>query len=324
MAVAIFDLDGCLSDDRVRRSLLPGAHSARRGELTQRDFEAYHESMRLDEPINKSVLADAFARGRLIVFCTARPERYRDETTTWLNRNFKQVMEDGSWTLLMRPEGDFRRSPELKVALISHWLLRNGRNWSDIAEAYDDREDVLNVYAQAGARAVYVLDIVGLRRLTNTKSRRPSAGRSDPTPGDVTAAPGAQEFIALYTPSRDANRNDPDFPLLDDGAQLINTEAANDVPVSVPEILEGMAATFRERNNAYGENYRTVAPVMKLLFRGKGLDPAMVLTDQWHLFELLIVKLTRFANSELTHKDSIHDAAVYAAMIEACLENEDE
>jgi hypothetical protein len=31
------------------------------------------------------------------------------------------------------------------------------------------------------------------------------------------------------------------------------------------------------------------------------------------------VKLTRFANSNLTHRDSIHDAMVYAAMVEHCV-----
>jgi hypothetical protein len=33
----------------------------------------------------------------------------------------------------------------------------------------------------------------------------------------------------------------------------------------------------------------------------------------------MIVKITRFANSDLNHKDSIHDAAVYAAMVESLL-----
>ena len=31
----------------------------------------------------------------------------------------------------------------------------------------------------------------------------------------------------------------------------------------------------------------------------------------------MIVKLTRFSNSELSHLDSIHDCAVYAAMVES-------
>jgi hypothetical protein len=36
----------------------------------------------------------------------------------------------------------------------------------------------------------------------------------------------------------------------------------------------------------------------------------------------MVVKLTRFANSGLTHEDSIHDAAVYAAMVESLIRKE--
>ena len=85
------------------------------------------------------------------------------------------------------------------------------------------------------------------------------------------------------------------------------------------KILEEMAETFRERNKVYGDNYKTVGEVMVGLFpKGVHLKTA---DDYkiWHLFELMIVKITRFANSDLNHKDSIHDAAVYAAMVESLL-----
>lgn len=87
---------------------------------------------------------------------------------------------------------------------------------------------------------------------------------------------------------------------------------------TVPEILREMADTFEERNKQYSDNYLSVAPFIKELFPG-GVPAGLVETDRWHLFELLVVKMTRFARSELTHIDSIHDAAVYAAMIESDL-----
>lgn len=83
------------------------------------------------------------------------------------------------------------------------------------------------------------------------------------------------------------------------------------------DVLQEMADTFRERNKVYGDNYKSVGNVMAALFPG-GI--ALVMPDdfnRWHLFELIVVKLTRFANSGLTHIDSIHDAAVYAAMVES-------
>lgn len=91
------------------------------------------------------------------------------------------------------------------------------------------------------------------------------------------------------------------------------------------QILSDMAETFRERNAIYGDNYLKVGLVMEILHGVKAPHPAAVLIASgtaeqfniWHLYELMIVKLTRFANSGLTHADSIHDLAVYAAMVES-------
>ena len=88
------------------------------------------------------------------------------------------------------------------------------------------------------------------------------------------------------------------------------------------EILNSMAETFRERNKVYGDNYKTVGTVMMALFP----DGVNLKTEEefntWHLFELMIVKITRFANTEMKHKDSIHDAAVYAAMVESLMKDD--
>lgn len=86
--------------------------------------------------------------------------------------------------------------------------------------------------------------------------------------------------------------------------------------LTTADVLQEMADTFRERNAVYGNNYQRVAPIIKILWPN-GLPKDMVTdNDTWHLFELIVVKLTRFAQSDLTHVDSIHDMAVYAAMIE--------
>lgn len=85
------------------------------------------------------------------------------------------------------------------------------------------------------------------------------------------------------------------------------------------EILDEMANTFRERNKVYGDNYKRVGEVMMAMFpNGIALRTAEDF-NRWHLFELQIVKLTRFANSGLVHKDSIHDEAVYGAMVESLI-----
>lgn len=102
---------------------------------------------------------------------------------------------------------------------------------------------------------------------------------------------------------------------IDDGmAPAVAPPARPDTSVSA--ILREMAATFEERNAVYGNNYLRVAPVIRALWPD-GVPAGLVTEDRWHLFELVIVKLTRFARGNLTHIDSIHDAAVYAAMIES-------
>lgn len=90
----------------------------------------------------------------------------------------------------------------------------------------------------------------------------------------------------------------------------------------VADILNEMACTFRERNEVYQDNYKRVPELVKVLFPC-GVPPSLLTTDHWHLFELKLVKLTRFAASNLTHIDSIHDDAIYSAMIESILSEDD-
>ena len=87
-------------------------------------------------------------------------------------------------------------------------------------------------------------------------------------------------------------------------------------------ILEGMAATFRERQKQYRNSYKMVSQLLKVLFP-EGVPSHITTSEHFHLFELKLVKLTRFATSGLTHIESIHDDGDYSAMIEAIL-NENE
>lgn len=94
-------------------------------------------------------------------------------------------------------------------------------------------------------------------------------------------------------------------------------EAEVKLPPKKPhDILFQMAETFKERNAVYGDNYKMVAKMMAVLFPN-GVPPELVVQDHFHLFELILVKLSRYAISGLTHIDSIHDLAVYAAMCES-------
>lgn len=85
------------------------------------------------------------------------------------------------------------------------------------------------------------------------------------------------------------------------------------------EILASGAKTFAERNAIYGDNYRNVGAAIAALHPGGiSLETADDF-ELFHLYMLILVKLSRFANSMLNHEDSIHDVMVYSAMIESTL-----
>ena len=249
--LAIFDLDGCLSDDRWRRCLI--AHS--RGD---RAWDAYHAGIYNDDPNPEALelLREAIDGRMAIAIVTARPQTYDETTAEWLRQHAGLPPSD--YVLWSRREGDTRTSPDFKRDAMTSLISSPTQQ---VGLAVDDRADVLEAYKAAGVHP---------DRLRRVDVGEPVMARSE-----VTAA----------------------------------------------EILAEAAETFGERQKTYGSNYTRVAPVVRALFPD-GLPPGLVEnTVHWHLFELILVKLSRFAVSELTHVDSIHDAAVYAAMIEAELRN---
>lgn len=93
--------------------------------------------------------------------------------------------------------------------------------------------------------------------------------------------------------------------------------------MNADKLLEEAAKTFREKNKVYGDNYKRVGEMMA------GMFPAGVTLktahdwNRMHILLLCIVKLTRYAvNWEKGHKDSVHDLAVYAAMLESIDEDQ--
>ncbi|WLW40884.1 hypothetical protein GNAINCEL_00102 [Serratia phage KKP 3709] len=76
-------------------------------------------------------------------------------------------------------------------------------------------------------------------------------------------------------------------------------------PKTAADVLAEMADTFRERNAVYKDNAAKVGEVMAVLFPDGVTLRTAADHKFYHLFELLIVKLTRFTNSGLKHEDSI-------------------
>lgn len=253
--LAIFDLDGCVSDDRWRRHMLPLDE-----EIAERGADAWHEYHRnaqFDDPCHVN-LVHSMSDDYHLVFITSRPESYAVETFEWIRR---VLGVKGNFHLLSRWNGNSDPSPLLKRFLFESTF--GAEAWASVAFAFDDRQDVLDEYARRSAATCVKLTV---------ESEAPSMSRASESPA---------------------------------------------------EVLKEAAKTYEERNAVYGSNWRRVPEVMKAMFPD-GVPGELVTEPHWHLFELIVVKLTRFAKSNLSHEDSIHDAMVYSAMIESILKEEQE
>jgi hypothetical protein len=88
-------------------------------------------------------------------------------------------------------------------------------------------------------------------------------------------------------------------------------------PKNAADYLSEGAATYRERNAVYGDNYKQFGNVMKGLFP-KGLRASTV--DEFNRLGVLVQvvsKVSRMAENfnRGGHADSTHDLMVYAAML---------
>lgn len=258
----VFDIDGCVSDDRHRRHMLPP-----KGTTDPKYYDVYNANAKHDKPMNVYALHANLPTHYNALFVTARPAWMRVETEDFIKRELGLGQQD--FCLLMRPDGNTQPSPQLKVALLKDLQLLG-----KVAAAFDDRRDVITAYKAAGIEHAYLLD---------------------------------------FTEGKGITCND----WLPDGlAEEVKRTEASDV-------LADMAATFKERNAVYKDNYKQVPRMLRAMFPN-GLPDNLAFEEHFHLLELILVKLTRFGQSGATHVDSIHDVAVYAAMIEAILKEKGE
>lgn len=152
LKVVIFDLDNCLADDQHREKLI---------DRTKSDpvdvFQEYHAAC-ADDPLGNGAFFEAWkVEADLVAFFTSRPEWCRVATQQWIDRNLAQTNQ----TLLMRGDEDRRRSAEVKADQLKELLVRFPAIDfpAGIIAAFDDREDILEVYRAAGIANVQRLYI---------------------------------------------------------------------------------------------------------------------------------------------------------------------
>ena len=141
----VSDLDGSLAVDDGRRS-----HVLK----TPRDYEAYHGALMSDSPRAglKELLQTLVYAGHRVEIWTARPETYREPTVEWLTKHLGPYFVE-KVELLMRPEGDFRRSAnELK----GQWLAEAAPHRPDLI--FDDRSKNVAFWRELGITCCQVAD----------------------------------------------------------------------------------------------------------------------------------------------------------------------
>jgi len=302
--VVMFDLDGCVSNDIWRRGRIP------EGASKFEDYQHYHDGCG-DDPLMEHgarLLEKHIVDGDFITFTTARPFNVAEKTAKWVSNHFK-IAPVQDFMILMRKDNDGRSAVDIKREFVNHMRAFERETGKKVIAAYDDRLDIINMYRELGLNAAIV----------NEHGYFPAQ---------------VHEYIQATSDAMEEALQSPtgimmDRPFTAEGLEEALQEALQSLRVVSPDtepeapprhpvacILEHAAMTFDDRNAKYRDNAVKVGRVMEALFPdGVNLNSA----DDFHifhLFELMIVKLTRFVNSDLTHQDSIRDMIVYGAMVE--------
>jgi predicted kinase len=91
-----------------------------------------------------------------LIFVSARPENYREETVEWIAHNtfplhFKYISPNNSWLLLMREANDKRDDVLVKSEIYDKYLKN-----LDIVAVFDDRPKVIRMWREKGLNTIDV------------------------------------------------------------------------------------------------------------------------------------------------------------------------
>ena len=138
----IFDIDSTLSST---------AHRERYLEEKPPDWSGFHGAMVLDAPLMHTVrkLQEHRDRGDKIILLSMRPERFRRYTERWLDSMGIKYKE-----MFLRPENEYIRGVDAKLRIYKEQIEPK----YDVIAAYDDRQDIVEMWEAAGVRGRLVTD----------------------------------------------------------------------------------------------------------------------------------------------------------------------
>lgn len=219
--VVMFDLDGCVADDRWRHNRLPHNGGS---------WDAYHDGCDQDVVLGHggAILRSHLESGHTIIFTTGRPFSVSEKSAEWIEANFG--IKKADLAMLMRPVDDHTRAVDLKAKFADFVLQQK----HDIVAAYDDREDVVEMYRSKGINAC-VLDHRGLQiwqpreNIVTDEQREAVQGEAAPgfapplKPVDQSKLTGTSE--GKPRPARSPDVSDVMAVILPNGANLAGPAA---------------------------------------------------------------------------------------------------
>lgn len=129
----LLDIDNCISDDGWRVPLIDWS--------CKDPFQRYHD-YHLRAPFDIAGSYDLWNRPDLkLILLTSRPIFYRGATTEWCARKGVKIEH-----LIMRNNDDHRTSVDVKRWQVQQIVLHYGIPLHRILDAYDDREEIVNMY----------------------------------------------------------------------------------------------------------------------------------------------------------------------------------
>ena len=146
----ILDIDNCIAKDDWRIRYIDWSQT----DLDKR-YQKYHERSGYDFPHNRHLVRVDHPSAKPL-FLTARPLAVRDFTVRWLES--KYLPRGREYELLMRNNGDHMPSARLKERQLN-WLFEHyDVQPRQILGAYDDRQDVVDMYIRYGipAKRVFI------------------------------------------------------------------------------------------------------------------------------------------------------------------------
>ncbi|MFB8026917.1 MULTISPECIES: hypothetical protein [unclassified Streptomyces] len=151
--LAVFDLDGTLADSGHRQRFVEGR---------RRDWERFFSAAPQDPPLEEGVrMVLASAQECEVVYLSGRPERCRQDTLDWLER---QGLPRGD--LHMRRDADRRPARRTKLEI----LERLGRR-REVRVLVDDDELVCDAAERAGFTVVRARWAVTPKRMKDAQQR---------------------------------------------------------------------------------------------------------------------------------------------------------